>query len=268
MKLLLTVKHLLLRASAATRPNGSGSLKRHRRVGQLTKRDPWARREHPATSHPGGGRGQVDPAPPPQFLTRSPPLLLPSPSHLHPLFHSNLLVIHSFTATHLFLLFVNEPNYSWTQFSSPPPPHPPTLLGSEGRLGKWNACHVKNVLEHHNVGPDASSNADNRRVPICNLGAFSGTGVNKDPQPNIDRVYVSRLHIFFPALDAFEDQVGKKKKKKGERGSKENVNADKKKGRNKSTMLTEKTLERHMKALQALPSSKASHRKDLFQGFA
>lgn len=32
-------------------------------------------------------------------------------------------------------------------------------------------------------------------------------------------------------------------------------------------MLTEETLERHMKALQALPSSKASLRKDLFQGF-
>lgn len=66
------------------------------------------------------------------------------------------------------------------------------------------------------------ANADSRRVPICNLVAFSVTGVNKDPRPNIDRVYVSRLHILSPALDAFEDRVEMgKKRKKGERGSKE-----------------------------------------------
>lgn len=84
----------------------------------------------------------------------------------------------------------------------------------------------KNVLEHHNVGPDDSSNTDNRRVPICNLGAFSGTGVNKDPRPNIDRVYVSCLHIFSPTLDAFEDWRVEKKKNMVQ---KKNVNADQKK---------------------------------------
>lgn len=82
---------------------------------------------------------------------------------------------------------------------------------------KYLSRKKKNVLERDNVGPVASSNADNRRVPICNSGAFSGMGVNKGPPPNIDRVYVSRLHIFSPTLDAFEDRVEKKK----EHGSKE-----------------------------------------------
>lgn len=123
----------------------------------------------------------------------------------------------------------------------------------------------KNVLQHHDVGPDASSNADNRLVPICSLGAFSGTGVNKDPPPNIDRVYVSCLHILSRHLKPLKTESRGKKIMV----QKKNVNVDqKKRRRKKSTMLTEETLERHMKALQALPSSKASHRKDLFQGFA
>lgn len=170
-------------------------------------------------------------SPPHSFLVYSPPLALPplclsSPPPHHALSFTppprlSLLRRHQ----PLFLSAI-EPNYNPTQDSSFRP-----SLGSEGHLGKMKYLSRENVLEHHNVGPDASSNTDNRRVPICNLGAFSGMGVNKDPRPNIDRVYVSCLHIFSRLSMPLKTES---KKKKRNMVQKKNGNADPKKGRKKN----------------------------------
>lgn len=194
----------LVRTAAVSRlPDKRGTLTRAGTAGHIRPRGRALGRQTPPTSpsHPS--------------LMYSPPLVLPrcalpsppSPSHLRPLLRSL-----SFTPlpppTSFSFSSGIESNYSWTQFFQLS-----TLLGS-GR-SFWEMKYLSQEKRTR-----ASSNADNRRVPICHSGSFSGMGVNKDPQTNIDRVYVSWLHIF-PRLSMALKTESWKKKKKGEHGSKE-----------------------------------------------
>lgn len=203
--------------SAATRPKWIGLVKTAPASWPADKEGPLSAAGTPGDITPRRrGRGAGGPRPSPSSLDTLSSSCTPPPRHS--LLHRHPPLFMCCRTS----LIAAEPSFP------APPPQPfwglKVVWGNE-TLVTWKTY----------VRPDASSDADNRRVPICNLGAFSGTGVNKDPQPNIDCVYVSRLHVFFfPGSWCLWRPSGdgeKKKKKKGERGSKENVNADKKKKR-------------------------------------